>query len=111
LVVEIAKSKDLTQGAVGQELGTTISLNKMTIDVSNQLMEPTYWSDIEPAFGTFSAVKFKFMIEVTGLSDFSYEAIGTSGYYNLPVKLRNALSEYEALHGPLIDEFGNQVTF
>lgn len=111
LVVEVAKSKDLEPGATGTEIAESISLKEMKIDVSNQLLKPSYWADMESAFGDFSVVKFKFMIQVTGLTDFSYEALGLDGYYNLPVKLRNALEQYELNNGPLMDEFGNPVTF
>lgn len=111
LVAEVAESKDFTAGATGQEIGGTFNLPKMLVKITNRIVMPTYWPDVESAFGTFSAVKFRFMIQVTGLTDFSYEAIGTSGVYNLPVRLQNALLEYEAANGPLIDENGNPVTF
>lgn len=111
LVAEVAESKDFTPGAVGQEIGGSYNLPKMLVKITGRIVEPTYWPDVESAFGTFSAVKFRFMIQVTGLTDFSYEALGTSGIYNLPVRLRNALLEHEAANGPLIDENGNRVTF
>jgi len=118
LVAEIAENQDFKPGATGEETGSvnenypgTISLNKLKIDISSQLLKPGYWSTVQGAFGTFSITKFKFMISVTGLTDFSDPAIGTDGYYNLPVKLRNALAAYELNNGPLIDEFGQRVTF
>lgn len=111
LVLQVAESGDLIVGAIGQEMGQTTSLDKFVIQVSNQLVEPAYWPDISSRFGAFSATKFRFMIQVTGLTEFSVEAIGIDGLYNLPVKLKNALDEYEVEHGPLIDENGNEVTF
>jgi hypothetical protein len=111
LVAEVAESKDLVSGATGTEIGGTITLKNVRVDITNQIVKPTYWPSIEGAFGLFSVTKFKFMIQVTGLTDFSEEAIGIDGYYNLPVKLRNALAEYEAINGPLINESGNRVTF
>lgn len=111
LVAEVTESKDFSPGAVGQEIGGSYNLPKILVKITNKIVEPTYWPDVESAFGPFSAAKFRFMIQATGLTDFSYEALGTSGIYNLPVRLRNALLEYEAANGPLIDENGNRVTF
>lgn len=118
LVAEIVGSQDFKPGAIGEETGSvnenfpgTISLNKLKIDISNQLVKPHYWAYVEGAFGTFSVTKFKFMVKVTGMTDFSEEAIGDDGYYNLPLKLSNALAAYELINGPLIDEFGQRVTF
>lgn len=112
LVVEVAPNKDFRAGALGSEItGQTVAVKSIKIDISNTLLRPTYWNSVEGSFGTFSVVKFKFMIKVTGLTDFSQEAIGVDGVYNLPIKLQNALVEYEAVNGPMIDENGNQVTF
>ena len=112
LIVEVAPNKDFTTVALGSEItGETIALKSIKIDVSNRIVQPTYWTSIQGSFGTFSVAKFKFMIQVTGLTDFSDEAIGIDGFYNLPVKLSNALVVYEAANGPLIDENGNRVTF
>ena len=118
LIAEIVGNQDFKPGATGEETGSvnenypgTISLLKIKIDINNQLTEPSYWDDVAWAFGSFSVTKFKFMIGVTGLTDFSYEAIGDEGSYNLPVKLTNALDAYELINGPLIDEFGQRVTF
>ena len=111
LVAEVAESSDFVLGATGVEIGTTTALKSMAINITNQLLEPTYWEEVVSAFGTFSVTKFKFMIQTTGLTDFSYDAIGVDGYYNMPVRLRNALEAYHAENGPLIDEYGEEVTF
>ena len=112
LIVEVAPNKDFSTGGFGAEItGKTIAVKSVKIDVSNQILQPTYWPSIQGSFGPFSVAKFKFMIQVTGLTDFSDEAIGIDGFYNLPVKLGNALAAYEAVNGPLIDENGNRVTF
>jgi hypothetical protein len=114
LVLQVDSKSDFMQGAVGltnDGSTTTTSLNEMKIQISNQMLKPSYWSEVEYAFGEYSIRKIKFMIEVTGLTDFSYEAIGLNGYYNLPAKLRNALEEFEKLNGPMIDESGKKVEF
>lgn len=112
LVAEIAENKDFKVGSLGTVPASPFSENnfkQVKIEITNQLVEPSYWVNTD--FGTFSAVKFRFMIQTTGLTDFSQEAIGIDGIYNMPVKLRNALAEYEAINGPLIDENNARVTF
>ncbi|MFT4093527.1 MAG: DUF4843 domain-containing protein [Niabella sp.] len=111
LITEVVPNEDFEQGAIGQEVGLTYNVKNIKLDITNRIVEPSYWSSVASVFGTFSQTKFQFMVEVTGLTDFSFDAIGIDGYYNLPVKLRNALAAYEAVNGPLIDEFGNRVTF
>lgn len=117
LVLEPVETKDFVVGVVGTTPPRSISLTdypetnfiSIKIDITNQLVQPAGW---QPSiFGTFSIAKYRFMIQTTGLTDFSIEALGTDGLFNLPVKLRNALAVYEAANGPLIDENGNRVTF
>ncbi|MDF2850017.1 MULTISPECIES: DUF4843 domain-containing protein [Sphingobacterium] len=108
---EVESSGEYQTNLSGTEIGETRNLPNIVIKVTNLLVEPTYWPSVEYNFGTFSQVKFRFMIQSTGLNDFSDEALGYSGSYNIPVKLRNALAAYEKANGPLIDEFGNRVTF
>ncbi|NLR79090.1 DUF4843 domain-containing protein [Chitinophaga eiseniae] len=112
LVVQVAPSKDFELGALGKEIGGTTNVASMIINISAQLIRPSYW----PAggygdFGLFSQVKFKFMMEATGLTNFDSDVIGIDQYYNLPVVLQRKLAEYEAINGPLVDEDGLRVTF
>jgi hypothetical protein len=108
LVAEIAENKDFKIGALGYTAGLT-SYKSLNIEITNQLVKPSYW---QPGyFGTFSRAKFRFMIDSTGLTNFSETAIGINGLFNLPVTLRRLLAVYEAANGPLIDENGLRVTF
>lgn len=114
LVLEPAETKDFILGTLGLTPATANGYTEQNfryykIDLTNQLLQPNSWQT--GLFGVFSAVKYRFMLQVTGLTDFSIEAIGNDGVYNLPVKLNNALSEYEAVNGPLIDENGLRVSF
>jgi hypothetical protein len=72
---------------------------------------PAYWDLLDPDFGEFSAEKYKFMVKVLGITDFSYDNIGFDGFINFPVTLRNALAAYEAANGPLLDENRQQISF
>ena len=118
LVLELAENKDFKVGATGLVPGSVqhsalayneTNFKQFKIDINNILVQPAYWND--NYFGIFSAVKFKFMVQHTGLTDFSEESIGVDGMYNLPVKLQNVLEAYEAANGPLFDENGERVTF
>jgi len=113
LIAELAPSTDFEADSLGLESGVagTTSTHRIKVEITNTILKPGYWTSVQSSFGTFSVTKFRFMISVTRLTDFSQEAIGISGIYNIPVQLNNALAEYEEINGPLIDEFGNQVTF
>lgn len=115
LVAEVANSEDFEPGTTGLETGGTINVHTFTVDFNNQLIMPGYWSLIDGYFGAYSKVRYRFMISVFGTADFAPVEVGGTLTYadllNYPVRLRNALAEYEAGNGPLIDEFGNQVTF
>ncbi|WP_316792193.1 DUF4843 domain-containing protein [Pedobacter frigoris] len=91
------------------------------IKLTDQILKPDTWdgsgSWFKYYFGAYSAVKFKFIIEVTGRTVWGDRArygadAPTSAqmqiYYT---KVITALYEYEKINGPMIDETGNQVTF
>lgn len=111
LVLDVVANEDLIVGASGREIGTTVATNIFKINVSNILEEPSYWAGIARFFGPFSAVRYRFMVDVIGITDFSSQNIGVSGTYNYPIVLKDALAKYEAEHGPLIDENDVRVTF
>jgi hypothetical protein len=117
IVLEPAETKDFTLGTLGQtpfnnvNLGTEENFRYLTIEVSSMYTRPAYWDVLEADFGEFSAEKYKFMVKVLGITDFSYENIGLEGSLNFPVTLRNALAAYEAANGPLLDENGQQISF
>lgn len=79
------------------------------ISITDQLLKPSNWdTSLSPYFGTFSIVKFRFMIETTG------KLIWTGPIYDgernsLISQLRIALYNYEQKNGPMIDENGSVV--
>lgn len=113
IVARIGVSDDFVVGATGLETGGTRAVDSYKIWISNKVDRPIYWSDIEYYFGAFSETKFRFMISVLGITDFSYENIGTTGLYNFPLQLSNALEEYKQANNgePLLDENEQEVTF
>ena len=104
---------------------------QFTVTLKNYLAKPDNWDSanfpripLSKYFGTYSRVKYQFMIEVLGLIDFEInyntqtaydEATNTvSSVYavHLQQLMQRALNEYNETHDtPLTDEFGIPVTF
>lgn len=91
------------------------------IKLNDQLLKPDTWdasgSWFKFFFGNYSAVKYRFIIDVTGRTVWGPRArdgadapTGTQMYIYY-AKLTAALYEYEKVNGPMIDETGNPVTF
>ncbi|SHE64721.1 DUF4843 domain-containing protein [Pedobacter caeni] len=91
------------------------------IKLNDQLLKPDTW-DVSGSwfrffFGTYSAVKYKFIMDVTGRmvwgpgARFGADSPTSAQMYAYYAKLQNAMYEYEKANGPMIDETGNQVTF
>lgn len=115
LVLNIAESKDLVVGTLGQANTTTRNVVQFKINFSNNLIKPDYWSYIQGYLGEYSAVKYQFMIDVFGTSNFRPTTKGGlityAEYLNFRAVLRNALDAYEKVNGPLMDENNLRVTF
>lgn len=102
--------------------------NTLRISLSNSVGKPANWDEavyperpLSTYFGTYSDVKYSFMIQVTGLSNFKIiystsnlqpgEISHLEAAY-LQQKCRLALQEYNATHDePLTDENDVTVTF
>ncbi|MBR1681790.1 MAG: DUF4843 domain-containing protein [Bacteroidaceae bacterium] len=109
-----------------------------TLIVKNYLAKPDNWDAVPTRndmlifypiaryFGSYSRVKYQFMIEHLGLVDFQIQAsmgslpnyveetntISASYAVQLQQQMQQALSEYNATHDtPLTDEYGYEVTF
>lgn len=90
----------------------TFSHNRMKVDLADKLIRPNAWPS---RFGTYSDMKYSFVIQTLGTGDFRLTTQGgiwTSTTLDLAVvELRTALLQYELTNGPLIDETGVRVTF
>ena len=78
------------------------------------LSKPNNWADLEPFFGTYSNVKYRFMLEHLGdEGELSTATMSWAKLNSLRIRFQNALNDYNAAHpgNPLTDEFGNLVTF
>jgi hypothetical protein len=95
--------------------GKFYSRNSYKINFTDRLIKPSNWdSYLITFFGAYSNVKFRFMAETLGVSSFPNSGPNALKYPQLQYYqnvVRNALVEYNAAHGPLIDENGNSVVF
>ena len=117
LFLEIKESNDFQPGIpntapVNPKAGGSLTYK---IRLNDILTKPSNWDTrLTSFFGTYSKVKYLFIIQTTGIVDFPYgTASGPSPaqmtYYNILCK--TALAQYNATHSPLMDENGNAVTF
>lgn len=104
---------------------------QFTVVLKNYLAKPSNWDTVNfprmplsRYFGTYSRVKYQFMIEHLGLIDFDINYNSQTSYNEetnvvspsyavyLVQVMQRALNEYNATHDiPLTDEQGNPVTF
>lgn len=111
LIVRIKSNSDFTNGAPGTDFSKKLSIEQYTIYFNDFLSEPGYWTAnyLYYYLGDFSVAKFRFMISVYGITDFS--AWSSGEIMNSALNLRNALEEYELENGPIYDEYGDRLTF
>lgn len=105
LFIEVQESPDFQIGVSER--------NHLLIKWNDILSMPKNWSDLEPFFGTFSLVKYRFMINNTGITEFNTTTMSWAQLMNYKIILRNALDAYNAANpgNPLKDENGQFVTF
>lgn len=119
LLLEIIPSADFQPGlyntpASPSDVKQSGGSIRLLVKINDFLTQPANWSMLSSFFGTYSKVKYQFIIDVTGRAEFPYgSATGIpygqmAAYQNM---LRQALSDYVAEHGPMIDENGQTVTF
>ncbi|WP_158275313.1 DUF4843 domain-containing protein [Pedobacter sp. HMWF019] len=103
VILDIKENADFKLGFANQL--------RYKISISDVLSKPTIWDAVWASyFGTYSVVKFKFLLAVTGKTDWnSYPYPQDSRY--LSQKAKNELLLYNQTHGPLVDEFGMEVIF
>ena len=109
----------------------TENRQEFTVVLKNYLAKPDNWDNanypqvaLSKYFGTYSKVKYQFMIEVLGLIDFDINYAASTSYDEetnlvsptyavyLQQVMQRALNEYNDTHDtPLTDEFGALVTF
>jgi hypothetical protein len=105
LYIEISESPDFKLG-VSEE-------NHLLIKWSDVLTRPANWNELVEFFGTFSIAKYRFIIETTGVAEFSAQTMSWALLTNYRIMCVNALIAYNDAHpgNPLKDENGQYVTF
>lgn len=95
--------------------GSDKSRSQYKISFTDRLIKPSNWDQfLVYFFGTYSEVKFRFIVDVLGVASFPSsgpDAIGIGQIFYYQSAMENAIASYNAIHGPLYDEFGNAVTF
>jgi len=84
---------------------------RFKLTISDILTKPAIWDGTwAPYFGTYSEVKFRFLLTVTGRTNWTSAPFPGDSRF-LSQRARNALLEYNQQYGALIDENGEQVFF
>jgi hypothetical protein len=88
----------------------------MLVKINDFLTKPSNWDSwLVYFFGDYSQRKYRFIIEVTGRGDFPSGGGAGSLPYGQFVAYQQlmvqALNEYEAEHGHMLDENGDIVEF
>jgi len=106
LYIEVAANGDFQAGVNEQ--------NHFTLIWNDILTRPTNWDELEEFFGTYSDVKYRFMIEnAGGISEFDTDTMSWAQLNSLKIKFQNALNDYNNAHpgNPLRDDDGVLITF
>lgn len=109
LELEVLENENFPQGA--GIVSNNLTFNRFKINFSNRLLKPTYWNNIQNYFGEYSDVKYKFMIDQTGISVFSTQIYNGSELINLKGLLNAALQKYVSTNGPMLDENQKPISF
>lgn len=84
---------------------------RFKLTISDILTKPAIWDrSWSPYFGDYSEVKFRFLLTVTGRTNWTSSPYPADSRF-LSQRARNALLEYNQTYGALIDENGNEVFF
>ena len=91
LYLQVAESADFKAG-VNEE-------NHIKLIWSDVLQKPKNWDTLEPFFGTYSDVKYRFMLaNSNGAGEFSTETMSWAMLNSYRILFQNALNAYNAAH-------------
>lgn len=113
LTIDLAveESKDFKPGYNDKPGNAAIDRLHYKISVTDQLLKPARWDvSLAGSFGTYSQVKFRFMILETGKTDWN-STIFPGDLQFLIQTVKYALYKYEEANGPMLDENGARVVF
>ncbi|WDF68401.1 DUF4843 domain-containing protein [Sphingobacterium oryzagri] len=89
------------------------SYETVKLQLTDRLVRPSWWGFAENYYyGSYSEVRYRFMIETCGITDFSYLTLSFPLIINYIALLQSAAIEYERVNGqPLRDENGAIISF
>jgi Domain of unknown function (DUF4843) len=105
LYIAVQKSNDFEVGISSQD--------HLLLQWNDILSKPSNWSSLQEFFGSYSDVKYRFMINNAGISEFNTTTMTWAELQYYKIKLVNALNKYNQEHpqAPLTDETGKLVSF
>ncbi len=108
LTIRLAETEDFLVGVT--------EWSRLKIKWSDMIEKPVNWDKLQEFFGEYSEVKFRFILEHTGVSEFTYgqeNGMNWSQMYNYKTMVQAALVKYNDEHPgkPLVDENNKVVTF
>ncbi|WP_161964193.1 DUF4843 domain-containing protein [Chitinophaga flava] len=113
LSLQIVPSADFQPGVdkLAFKNGWSGAKTRFRIRFSDMLTKPDIWDAVMASFfGKYSATKYKFIIDVTGVSEFS-RSIPYGAFSVYKTLCQEKLAAYELTNGPLVDENGERVSF
>lgn len=117
ILITIATSEDFLPG-IPNTTATTSRAGGATqylVKINDFLTKPSNWETVlSNYFGAYSQVKYKFIIDVTGRTEFpisGQDMVSPSQFLFYKKLCREALESYNTTNGPLTDESGMVVTF
>lgn len=105
----IKENESFEVGAASSETYRTINIRML-----DQVIKPSWWGGAENYYyGVYSHTKYRFMIDVIGISNFAQAVLAYPQIINYRAAFKAALVAYEIEHGePLVDDESKQaVTF
>lgn len=107
LTLEIEENEFYEVGALSNEFYRSIRIH-----TTDQVIKPSWWRGAEDFYyGSYSHGKYRFMIEVCGIANFSNTVLSYPQILNYRELVSSALVKYEKEHGePLRDENGQAIT-
>lgn len=103
VILDIQENEDFKLGYLGKL--------RYKVTITDILSKPTIWDSAwSPYFGTYSEVKFRFLLEATGRTEWNAFPYPADSRF-MSQRAKNALLLYNQQHGDLIDENGERVVF
>ena len=108
---ELLESADFKLGFPDKGFNSKYDRLHYKLSITDKLLKPGNWETVwQSFFGSYSLVKFQFLIQATGVTNWNaYPFPQNSRFMVQQAKL--ALLEYQQTNGPLIDENDQEVYF